>query len=738
MIEKVDKGINNISLMLAGMDFSKPLHEWSKVAPAKAQSEMIRKEMIYTVSLMDNAKNLGRQIGSSNGMFSGEDGDGAQIAAFTLDAMKMALRSFQMSRFDLGQKIGEKSIASLSELEISNSLLQKTVNDFLEGSSLDSVAKKYVFSINDTDAENNDADGEGADKPKQIDYSDAVEKLLKEINQTLEVKKTAVAELLNEKDYLTTDIAEKHLDLGLLLNEQSELSDDTSPEAQARRAELEAEIVKANSDIDRLNANLERNKTNLQDYNADIKEYTVVEKSLSETYADFDTAKKSDALLDAGYKLLGIGSSISSMLANGLSGQNSTTGYAAAGMNMAADVIDGLAAIAKYKDSYKNFNSGAGAVSGLVGVGPQMASFSQAIMDLKDAPPEMRGFYIGEAVVQGVNMAMGLAIGAMTTYAALAGNSISSMVPVVGVMSSLVSAINPLQWASFKQQNEHLDDVRAKTDIESEAYETSADFLSQLLETSRNIEVGYYVAETAVAVGGGVGSSALAATGFGAPVALALAGFTAGLQGLLAATKQTALNNAAENIAEKIRAFDGGVEGFFDQSFDYQADKELEAFFDQAQALIDQGFDNVSALGSVQMTGSDLELAAMSGIGGELARTQDHYAGYLDSDDLGTGNWDKEQIYFKNGTIHHGDAAEEATGESTMLQFISPMAAAGEEELTREKTGKNKYETTLKINDLSGWTLIDGGDNTTFDLRNVVTKARDSINAPLKDIEMKI
>ncbi|WP_138465873.1 FG-GAP-like repeat-containing protein [Poseidonocella sp. HB161398] len=730
MVSAMDKVFNNSSVVMKALSAPERPETWTDAAAKKSQVDVFRKEMAYTLSVIDNAKNLGRQIGSSDSLFAEGDGQGAQIATFALDALKTATQAKMIFDVGLAEGLAQKSFDALSALEIQDAGLRGTINAFLAGVTADPVGGSLT-------TQPVEADGE----TKYPDYKTGLKALAESLAEDLARMQEELAAdrpgLEEEMRAQTALIEAKEAEIAELEARKAALTGGDIPVAAASAA-LDREKAALQGEIDVLNQGIADTQADLDNRRLAIDEYTDLGQALDGTAEDFKAASRTVALGEGSYKLLSLGSSISGMVASGVGDTATTTGYVAGGMSMAADLADLFAAVEKYRDAAKNFQAGAGAFSGVVGVGPQIATFAQSIIDLKDAPEGMEGYYIGEAVVQGANLAMGLAIGALTSYAAMAGTTVSSAVPVLGVMASLASAVNPLQWASFSQANDHLDDVRDKADIESAAYETSADYLGQLLETFRNIDVGFYVAETAVGVSGGVGATAAAATGVGAPVALAIAGITAGLQGILAATKQAALNKAAENIADKIRDFDGGVEGFFDQSFDFQSDRELDDFFAEAQALIESGFDSVSALGSVQMTASDLELAGLAGIGGEMGKTQAHFAGHLEEGDLGTGDWDREEILIEKGTILLGDAAEEATGKQTLLQFITPMAASGDEELDRDKTGKHSYETTLKIEDLSGWTLIDGGDSTTFDLRNVVTQAREARNAALEEVPMKI
>lgn len=728
MVEKVDKLFNNTTFFARSLQTSwgdlnasdffadKSINDWTKqAASGKKQVDVFRKEMIYSLQILDNAKNLGRLIGSSNELFEESPEQGAAIEEYALLAVKTAARASQLGVITWQQSLAKDNFKELSSLAniLDNVEIQNTIERFLNSVSADPDTGELVRQpVGETDEDGN--------KLAYSDYISRLAELKKNLNTQLQTLRDETADLETHKSAIEADIQ----GLSSLLE-----IDPNDHGVRQHRTNLETQLAELD--------------TQLTNKYVDVSEY---ERTLSYVSASVDNFANSETVAsgaEAGYRLVSIGASVSGIVKNSLSGSDSATAYAGQSLSIVADLSDVAGAFSKLADAtkgMKNFQTGAGAASGVVGVGPQVASFAQSIMDVENAPDEYKGYYIGEAIVHGANLAMGVTIGALTTYAAVAGTTVSKAVPVLGVVASLASAINPVQWAAFDQQKDHIDDVEAQADETSDAYETSAEYLAELLQDFYEIDVGFYAASTATSVVGGVASTALAASGVGAGVALLVAGVTAGLQATLEALKQTALNDAAEKMVNMIRDFEGGAAGFFDRSFEHSSEQELEQFFEQAQALIDSGYDSVSALGSVQMTSSDLELSALSGIGGELGQTQKHFSGFIEEDELGTASWDREEITIDTGggVIQRGNPDEEATGSNNILMFITPLAAAGNENIDREEVSKNRYETTITIDDLTGWTIKDGGDNTTFDLRNIVTKARSMHGSAFKEVPVSI
>ena len=576
-----------------------------------------------------------------------------------------------------------------------------------------------------------------------------ISKIETEKRQLVQTVETLASNIANSEGHL------KQLDTQLISSENQLTADKQALELKRSQLDVaKSEFDVANNEAESKKSIVNSKQADENDHNDTLKQTvedlakkndqklslnTDIETIETNHLNKFDKLGKYSEAADAGMRVLSVGTNITSLVKwhskdidrekdpEGAIAQD--IGLASTYMGLVQDGMDGFAEMSKFFDAakgLKNLQAGLGAGSAVVGVGPQIASLAQAIMSIENAPDEYKAHYIGEAVMQGANLVMGITVATLTAKAAIAGTTVSSAVPVLGVIASLASAINPVQWAAFEQSKEHINDVDAKTDKSKSAYETSAQYLTELLEDIHETDVGFYAASTTVGVIGGIGTTAAVASGVGAPVALVVAFITAGLQGMLEGLKQVHLDKVAGDMAEKIRAFNEGVAGFFDQSFEHSTDKALSDFVDDAKRFIDKGYDSVSGLGSVQMTASDLELAGLSGVGGELKQTQKHFSGFIEKADLETGEWNREEIKIdaSQGVIERANVNGAATGKDNMLTFVTPMAAAGNENISTEHVSKNRYETTINISNLKGWTIKDGGDNTTFDLDNIVTKAQ--------------
>ncbi|EFP96253.1 bifunctional hemolysin-adenylate cyclase precursor [Vibrio caribbeanicus] len=627
----------------------------------------------------------------------------------------------------------EQLNANLSEKEDKNKPIVIKLKEQVDKEKIDIAnAKQKIESLT---SERSALQSEASEiRTKKLQLEQKIETLASDIAKGKGHLEQLDSQLINSKNQLAIDTQELELKQGYLNVAQSDFD--------AVNADVISKQAEATSKKETLRQDSEAYEASQQELNTQKENKTSLETDIetikTEHLDKFDKWSKAADLSDAGMRALSIGNNIASAVKwhskdvdeNDHAGQVAqATSLASTYMGLVQDGMDGFVELSKFFDAtkgMKNLHAGTGAGSAIVGVGPQIASLVQAVLNVKDAPDEYKAHYIGEAVMQGANLAMGLTVGVLTAKAAITGTTVSSAVPVLGIVASLASAINPVQWAAFEQSKDHINDVDAKTDESSDAYETSAQYLTELLEDIHGTEVGFYSASTAVGVLGGIGTTAAAATGVGAPVALVIAGITAGLQGMLEGLKQVHLDNVAEDMAEKIRAFNEGVAGFFDQSFEHSTDKALSDFVDDAKHFIEKGYDSVSGLGSVQMTASDLELAGLSGVGGELKQTQKHFSGFIEKADLETGEWNREEIKIdaSQGVIERTNVNGAATGKDNMLTFVTPMAAAGNENISTEHVSKNRYETTINISNLKGWTIKDGGDNTTFDLDNIVTKAQ--------------
>ena len=332
------------------------------------------------------------------------------------------------------------------------------------------------------------------------------------------------------------------------------------------------------------------------------------------------------------------------------------------------------------------------------------------------------------AVEAALNIAL-LAVKAGSKAASVLGTAI----PIIGAIGAIVGAMNPLKWAEFGQKQERIDAIR-----DSDTY--SSGLLGDVLSESKTIEAGFYGATTAINVVTGVGSAALAVTGFGAPIAAAVGLIGGAISAILGAFEQVALEVVADNYANKIRTDEDGneqsVEDYFGGSLvekQEQTKQHYQEFF--TELVANDGIDQVVALGGQGLGVTDIELSAITKTSGELNKTAQNYV-----ETFTDNGWQERTQELSPSTGDNADVIQlqNAHGARTYLTFTTPLFAVGNEETSRESTGKNAYQTKLKITDLSGWTIRDYGDNeTTFNLSKLVTSA-ENLQGQQKDIRFNV
>ncbi|MEH6633720.1 MAG: hypothetical protein V7776_23205, partial [Halopseudomonas aestusnigri] len=148
-----------------------------------------------------------------------------------------------------------------------------------------------------------------------------------------------------------------------------------------------------------------------------------------------------------------------------------------------------------------------------------------------------------------------------------------------------------------------------------------------------------------------------------------------------------------------------------------------EIYQESFDALLKDGeFDAVIAAGSQTLTSSELALAAISRTGGELGRTARHYVDNYVTD----GGWNTQNTFITAVSGPDAIHLPSSSGDKLYFTFLNPLLASGEEVFTREEVGKNEFTTSLTIDDLDGWTIIDHGSNeTTFDVSKIVNFGHD-------------
>ncbi|MFS4583092.1 hypothetical protein [Phaeobacter sp. C3_T13_0] len=343
--------------------------------------------------------------------------------------------------------------------------------------------------------------------------------------------------------------------------------------------------------------------------------------------------------------------------------------------------------------------------------------------------PETRKIVQAEVGLQGTALAFAavenvLGIAELAVKAgSKAANVLGKAVPIIGAIGSVVGAINPAKWSEFDQKQDRIDAIQ-----KADTY--SSGLLGDLLQESKDAEAAFYGVTTGLDVVTGVTSGVLAATGVGAPIAAAVGLIGGAISAIVGAFEQVALEGIADKYAEKIRTDKNGneqtVEEFFDGSFDQKQDKIKAHYTDFFSDLVaEDDIDQVIALGGQGLDATDVELAAITKTSGELNKTAKNYVETFANNGWLAGDRSLTQV--------QGDAVNviqlpNANGAKSYLTFTTPLFAAGNESTSREETGKNEYQTTLKITDLSGWKIRDFGNNqTTFNMSKVVTSAQDRL-----------
>ncbi|UWR48122.1 hypothetical protein [Phaeobacter inhibens] len=406
-------------------------------------------------------------------------------------------------------------------------------------------------------------------------------------------------------------------------------------------------------------------------------------------------------------------------------------GEAAAGVT--GDILDATGNL-KVAKGFK----GAAALSLVAGLGGSFVPTAKLLND-PNLTGEQRRFIEAEVGLQGTALAFGavenvLNIAELGVQAGTkAANVLGKAAPIVGAIASVVGAINPAKWQEFSDKQQRIDAIS-----KSDTY--SSGLLSDLLQETKTAEAAFYGVTTALDLVTGVGSAALAASGVGAPIAGAIGIIGGAISAIIGAFEQVALEDIADKYAEKIRTDENGneqtVEEFFDGSFDVQQEKTKAHYVDFFSDLIaEDDIDQIIGLGGQGLDVTDIELAARTKTSGELNKTAKNYV-----ETFTDAGWQKTGSSLIPVPGESTDIIQlaNAQGAKSYLTFTSPLFSAGTEETTREETGKNEYQTTLKITDLSGWRIRDFGNNqTTFNLSKVVSSAEDRFGNRM-EVDIKI
>ena len=335
--------------------------------------------------------------------------------------------------------------------------------------------------------------------------------------------------------------------------------------------------------------------------------------------------------LSLGSNLLTVASSAAGLAQTLQSDGDNKAGVAQAATGLSGFIVDSISSALDFVEGSKAATKAGAALGGIgaaAGVAASGVGISILAKQLEDPnlTTEQRQYLTAEIGVQGAvaglsAVAGGLAVAqALTTAGTTAANALSKAVPIVGAIASVASAINPAKWSEFNDKQDRIDNLRDSDDY-------SAGLLADLLDENLVADKAFYGATTALNAVTGVVSAGLAATGVGAGVAVLVGLIGGAVSAIIGAFQQVALEDIADRYADKIRTNDDGsprtVEEFFKGSFDQQQEKAKEAYQDVLQDIIDdQGFDSAVTLGSQLLTGTDLELAALSKTRGELEKNR--------------------------------------------------------------------------------------------------------------------
>ena len=429
----------------------------------------------------------------------------------------------------------------------------------------------------------------------------------------------------------------------------------------------------------------------------------------SSNYQKYNTA---NTAFSVGGSALFLGSAITwQVIAEQSEGGASDLVRAATGAAAGQFLADGIAGILTHAGaSTKAVTAAAGVGTAAAGVaaGIQIAQLGESL-NAEGLTDEQKDYIKGEIAVQSITLGLATFAGAMgiVAVAAKAGSALANFattaVPVVGGIVSVLSAINPAQWAYFGDAHDYIDDVKERDDH-------SAQYLADILGTSLTIEEGFYGASTGVSAATGVIAAGLALGGVTAPVA-ALVGLVGGIvSGILQATQQIALEEAADDMRAELEEAFGTLDAFFDKSFAQQHEKIQQKYGEYFDKILEStGAESVIALGSETLTASDIELADIVKARTELGNTAEHFADRY----TGDGDWQAMSLDQNAARIYLNNSA----GTKHYLAFTSPLLAPGEEVLSFEKNGKNQYHTSLEIIGSGGWSIIDNGSaHTTFNM----------------------
>lgn len=292
---------------------------------------------------------------------------------------------------------------------------------------------------------------------------------------------------------------------------------------------------------------------------------------------------------------------------------------------------------------------------------------------------------------------------------------------------ALAAALSPMEIYGLVQQSHYADQLD-KLAQESSAYGYEGDALLAQLYRDKTAAEGAVAGVSAVlsTVGAAV-SIAAAASVVGAPVAVVTSLLTGALNGILRGVQQPIIEKLANDYARKIDEL-GGPQAYFEKNL--QARHEQLANSDGLRKMLadlQAGWNASSVIGvqTTEISKSALELAAITGNADNL-KSVDVFV-----DRFVQGERVAGQPVVLDVAAGGIDIASRK-GERPALTFITPLAAPGEEQRRRTKTGKSEFTTFVEIvGKQDRWRIRDGAADTTIDLAKVVSQLVDA-NGVLK------
>ncbi|BAO67045.1 bifunctional adenylate cyclase toxin/hemolysin CyaA [Bordetella bronchiseptica] len=381
---------------------------------------------------------------------------------------------------------------------------------------------------------------------------------------------------------------------------------------------------------------------------------------------------------------------------------------------------------------------GFGVAGGAMALGGGIAAAVGAGMSLTDDAPA------GQKAAAGAEIALQLTGGTVELASSIAlalaaARGVTSGLQVAGASAgaaagALAAALSPMEIYGLVQQSHYADQLD-KLAQESSAYGYEGDALLAQLYRDKTAAEGAVAGVSAVlsTVGAAV-SIAAAASVVGAPVAVVTSLLTGALNGILRGVQQPIIEKLANDYARKIDEL-GGPQAYFEKNL--QARHEQLANSDGLRKMLadlQAGWNASSVIGvqTTEISKSALELAAITGNADNL-KSADVFVDRFIQGERVAGQ--PVVLDVAAGGI---DIASRK-GERPALTFITPLAAPGEEQRRRTKTGKSEFTTFVEIvGKQDRWRIRDGAADTTIDLAKVVSQLVDANGVLKHSIKLEV